>query len=707
MENHLDFEKRLHQVHKPNRVNPEVLKTLQGVEITSQWKIVCKETAGIVLKNAVKDLQEYFEVSMNLNLAVETDCCPKDKTIFVDTDEALQERELRVQVADGIILTGSNERYAAQACYALEDALNLNEAPIIAPCDEKRRMRFSFRTINTGMHDREESYPDEHLRQIAHAGYTAVDIYLRNIMNDKEEEIRVNNLVKRAAAYGLDVYSFPHFKNTVHPDDEGAFEHYDQMYGKILDMCPGLKGFIIVGETCEFPSKDERTTGKSWRESLKDEKSSPGWFPCRDYPQFVSLLRDVIHSHSPETEIVFWTYNWGYEEQSLREELLKNVPADITMMATFEMFENVEISPEIQEVTTDYTLWQIGPGKYYSTESKIARERGIRMYCMANTGGNTWDIGGVPYLPAPQRWIKRWRAVTHTHDTLKMDGVRESHSYGFWPSFLPEMAKQAFMTPDVDLEELLNKIVIRDFGKENLEAVLKAFALFSEGMSHCVSTNEDQYGPARVGPSYPLFFERWELIPKCPVTGMEVNYEAFPVYAYNLDRTEKLQYETREYITMARLFEAGCTVLGNVIGKMEGTKKKDAMHILQVAQYIANNAKTIYHVKRWHYLKGQLGIYVDADPTWVGGRKNMADAKKAEKPLVPVEDKLPVVLELIEIIKSEIENAKATIALVEENSRLGYEKEYGYSCSKEQLLWKIEMAERTLAEELLPMLNQL
>ena len=83
----------------------------------------------------------------------------------------------------------------------------------------------------------------------------------------------------------------------------------------------------------------------------------------------------------------------------------------------------------------------------------------------------------------------------------------------------------------------------------------------------------------------------------------------------------------------------------------------------------------------------------------------MPDAKKAVKPLVPVEDKLPVVLELLEIIKDEIENAKATIPLVEENSRLGYNSEYGYSCDKEHLLWKIEMAERTIAEELIPLLN--
>ena len=704
MEKDLDVDKLMEKVHRPNRVNPENMKALQGTQITESWKIVYKADAGIVIQNAVKDLQDYFQVSMNLSLAVEISAAPADKTIFVAVDENLGERSFRTQVGGGIVLTGVDERYTAQACYALEDELNLNEAPIIASCDKTRKMRFSMRTINSGRSD--ELYPDTHLQMIAHSGYTAVDLYLQDVITNPKTAERINSIIERAKNFGLDVYAFPYFKNTVHPDEPGAFAHYDGMYGKIMEICPKLKGLLIVGETCEFPSKDARTTGKSWQESLKDEKSSPGWFPCCDYPQFVSLLRDVVHSHNPETEVVFWTYNWGYEEQDVREELLRNVPDDFTMMATFEMFEKVEIAPEITEIATDYTLWQIGPGKYYSSEAKIARERNLRMYCMCNAGGNTWDIGGVPYLPAPQRWIQRWKAITDTQDNLKMDGTRESHSYGYWPSFLSEMAKYAFMLPAVDMDELLNKIIVRDFGKENQQAVWQAFDLFSQGMAHCVSTNEDQYGPARVGPSYPLFFKRWELIPHCPATGKEVNYEGYPVYTYNLDRTEKLQYETREYIEMARLFAAGCTILEGVVEKLEGEKKENALHILQVAKYLRNNANTIHRVKRWHYLKGQLGVYVDADPMWVGGRKNMPDAKKAEKPLIPVEDKLPVVLELLEIIQAEIENAKDTITLVEANSRLGYEKEYGYSCCKEQLLWKIAMAERTIAEELLPLLGE-
>ena len=84
----------------------------------------------------------------------------------------------------------------------------------------------------------------------------------------------------------------------------------------------------------------------------------------------------------------------------------------------------------------------------------------------------------------------------------------------------------------------------------------------------------------------------------------------------------------------------------------------------------------------------------------------MDDAKKAVKPLVPVENKLTIIEELIDIIKSEIENAKETIILVRENSRLGFENEYGYSCSEEQLNWKIRMAEKTLKEELLHLLAE-
>lgn len=701
MEKHLDFEKRMYKVHKENRINKVKCEALEGLHITDSWKIIYSENSGKVLINAAKDLKDYFKVSMNLDLPLEKGEHSKENSIFLCTDEDLAERSFRLKVSDRIIISGCDERYTSQGVYYFEDELNFNEAPIITERDEFKTMRFAMRTITSGLND--AKFPDDYLRMIAHAGMTAVDVFVGDILTNEQRVTEVRDLIKRAGNIGLDVYIYPHIENTMHPEDDGAYEYYDNTYGKIMRLLPGIKGMILVGESCEFPSKDERTTGKIWYKCLDEPKPSPGWFPCSDYPQFVSMLNRVVHSYDAKAELVFWTYNWGYEDENLRKELLRNVPSDITMMATFEMYEKVEISEDINEYSTDYTLWQIGPGKYFSSEAEVAKEKNLKMYCMANTAGNTWDIGGVPFLPAPYRWIERWKAVNRTSESKRIDGIREAHSYGFWPSFITDMAKYAYMLPEINLEELLKKFVIRDFGEENLNEVLKAFKCFSEGMAHCVSTNEDQWGPARVGPSYPLFYKYWEKIPHCPVTNKSVNFTGFPLYAFNLDNSKRLKYETEEYLKMENYFTEGCDILNKVIENISENKKAEAIFILQVAKYIRNNARTIHRVKRWHYLKSQLGVFVDTDIKWQGGRKNMEDAKKAVKPLVPVENKLPVIEELVDILKSEIENAKETIILVRGNSRLGFENEYGYSCSEEQLNWKIRMAEKTLKEELLPL----
>ena len=702
MEKPFDFKKYLCQVHKPHRVNPAAAAKLTGTRIDSSWSIHYPADAGIVLQNAAFDLKEYFAVSMDLSLSLKADGAAGPKQITIVPDPALGERSFRLQAGEGILLSGVNERYAAQACYALEDALNLNEAPILEPQEKTYQVRFSPRTIHTGLES--GNYPNEHLRMLAHAGIDAIQIGVGGVWEDPAKLAYVNDVIARAKNYGIDVYTFSPFHNEMHPDDPGAYEYYDGMYGRLFDLCPDLKGLKIVGECCEFPSHDPRTTGKTWRESIHDEKPSPGWFPCEDYPKFVSLLRDVIRAHKPDADLIFWTYNWGFERADLREALMRAVPEDITMMATFEMFEKFHIKPNVDEVCTDYTLWFIGPGEYFRTESAICRERGIRMYSMTNTGGDTWDIGTVPYLPAPQRWIQRWKAVAEAQDTLRLDGIMESHTYGFWPSILPEISKYAFMTPETDLDALLRRLVIRDFGEENADDVLHAFSLFSEGMAHCVSTNEDQYGPCRVGPSYPLFFKYWEPIPIGPESKKNPNHESNPVYRYNLDLEDKLVYETEEYETMARLYDAGCAQLAAVIRRMEGPKAEAARRLWGVARFIGNTARTTYHLKRWHLLKGKLGIYVDTRPIWCGGRKNMPDAESAKKPLVPAADPRPIVLELIDIARDELANAEDTLPLVEADSRLGYTQELDYCAAPEQIRWKIAMLKKTVEEELLPLL---
>jgi len=54
---------------------------------------------------------------------------------------------------------------------------------------------------------------------------------------------------------------------------------------------------------------------------------------------------------------------------------------------------------------------------------------------------------------------------------------------------------------------IMEQIARRDFGRKGAPAALDAWRKWSEAITRYVPTSEDQYGPFRVGPSYPLVFQ--------------------------------------------------------------------------------------------------------------------------------------------------------------------------------------------------------
>ena len=57
-----------------------------------------------------------------------------------------------------------------------------------------------------------------------------------------------------------------------------------------------------------------------------------------------------------------------------------------------------------------------------------------------------------------------------------------------------------------------------------------------------------------------------------------------------------------------------------------------------------------------------------------------------------------MVSDMIALIKDEIENARATIPLVEFDSRLGFEPSMEYMCDADHLYWKVECTNEALSE---------
>ena len=127
------FRRALLQVHKPGRLRQAALEDFRGTRVADAWCIACPKDAGVVLRHAAEDLREYFAVSMGVDIPVVTDPGPYAQAIRLAVDAALPPRTFRIHIREGIAVAGADERAAAQGCYALEDEMNLNEVPGLAP----------------------------------------------------------------------------------------------------------------------------------------------------------------------------------------------------------------------------------------------------------------------------------------------------------------------------------------------------------------------------------------------------------------------------------------------------------------------------------------------------------------------------------------------------------------------------------------------
>jgi len=682
-ERNFQFRRRLNVVHRPDRRDPALRPTEGETAVAEGWRIALDAGPSDYLVGVAQDLQDYLFTSMHVStLLTEGDEAGARSIRLTTRAEALDlgegltvERSYRLIVEpERITLCGFDERGVGQGCYYLEDLMNLREGPFLEQQDVRRAPIFSPRMVHSGWGI--DQFPDAHLNAIAHAGMDAILVFVKGPDMTTTGYLDLNNLVDRAAHFGIDVYLYSYLKSRLHPDDPEAEAYYESTYGELMKACPGAKGIIFVGESCEFPSKDERTTGRLRLDPAPDGKPdprpSPGWWPCTDYPQWLNLLKRILRGHNPDLDIVFWTYNWGWAPEEDRVALIHSLPTDISLQATFEMFENIE-KGGIMTRCVDYTASFAGPGQYFVSEAEAAHERGIPLYTMSNTGGLTWDIGVIPYEPIPFQWERRYRALHQAREKWGLVGLMESHHYGWWPSFVNELAKWAYWEPANMPQEMAPKLARRDFGPVGGPLAVQAWEAWSEAIRDYVPTGEDQYGPFRVGPAYPLLFE-----------DETVEFPSAP-YAHFGSRILKTNYTPHEpedvpgeialLARMASRWDQGVALLEQAVAATPDRKRVDAERMLGLGRFIGNCVRTAINTKRWWLLKQRL--------------------EAAEQR----EEAGDILDEMVELAEVEIANAEATIPLVEADSRLGWEPSMEYMCDREHLEWKIALLREVIDQE--------
>ncbi|MCQ2388116.1 MAG: DUF4982 domain-containing protein [Kiritimatiellae bacterium] len=499
-----DFRKRLSAPRQwRDRGFTGAPKAADEIALDDHWTFAVESDEPVV-KHAAKDLKDFLEKRCWAR------CAGKDgkKRIVVAVAPEKNPLTARISVSENEIrVTGATPRETAQACYRFEDELERRDRPAAKLGSRTYTRMFSPRMTHSGYEI--EKFPDWHMDQIARAGMDAILVYVREppdvTRNGRED---MNALVRRAAEHGLDVYAyFDWWGRPVakHPLDPGAEEYYDKAFGSIVENAPGIKGMVIVGESCSFPSRDPGVYGYAWSGSgiapdpKHPKKGVNGFWPASDWKEALELIAKVTRKHNPDFDVLFWTYNWAGAPEKDRLALIERIPTNVSLHVTFEMGDGH---------VDDYSISRPGPSFVFTGETGVATRRGIRVTAMSNTGGRTWDFGGIPYVPAPYRWLDRFRGLRDAHANASLTGLMDEHHYGFAPNPMADFAKIAFTeeTRDADLEPALRALAVREFGALGAEEGLAAWKDWSEAMRGHSAKNFDQYGCLRIGSTYPFAF---------------------------------------------------------------------------------------------------------------------------------------------------------------------------------------------------------
>ncbi len=683
IEKHYDFRKKLLQIHKKD-IRDFSLKAEKNEFVISDGMRICVEkNASDVVMVAVKDFCDYMLTSMNVSLVIDNKgCLTDDGTIIVhiaEKSESLGKGNgymgSKITIDNSIVISAFDERGAAQALYYLEDLMNFRKAPYLEKGENSKRAMYSPRMVHSGYGI--DWFPDEHLASIAHAGMDAILLFIKDVNITTTGFVDMNEIIRRAAKYGIDVYAYSYMKGLKHPEEDGAEEYYDSTYGRLFENCPGFKGVILVGESCIFPSKDPHTTGSISFDfdGMATSKVHPAFWPCSDYPQFLEMLKKVIYKHNKDADIVLWSYGWEYTPENLRNELIENLPKDVSLLSTYAMGDCYEKAGLIEKAS-DYTLSIVGPLPRFTEEAKAAKRAGLKLYTMANTGGLTWDFGVIPYEPFPNQWQKRHDNLLKDREKNGLCGLMESHHYGFYPSFISELAKWNFTIMDKKPQDILGTILKSYY--DNNTTLKEALKLWSEGISFYIAVNCDQYGPFRIGPAYPLNF-RNKSVPKAATYahfGERILDAEYNIFIGNIPTRNSIPqlsvpFEKEQLEKMKELMEKGIEIIEGIENRND-----ELDELLELGKFISCCVTTCVNVKRFTLEKIQMHA-----------------SQTAEETLVHIN--------LMEkIAREEIENAKSAIPYVRNNSRLGWEPSMEYLGDEEHILWKIRQVESMIEHEL-------
>ena len=214
----------------------------------------------------------------------------------------------------------------------------------------------------------------------------------------------------------------------------------------------------------------------------------------------------------------------------------------------------------------------------------------------------------IPYEPFPYQWERRYKELIDCRKKYGLCGLMESHHYGFYPSFVSEFAKTYYFEDSKKSGNTLLPVLARLYEERNVEKVDNALRIWSDTIREYVVSGEDQYGPFRIGPAYPICYMKIFNSP-------ESDYAHFGTRILNTEYNPYLQasaspisspglrnsVSVKQFAKMEKMMDDGISILESIENPND-----DLLELIDLGKFIKYTVHTAINVKQFNKFRVQM-----------------------------------------------------------------------------------------------------
>ncbi len=512
------------------------------------------------------------------------------------------------------------------------------------------------------------SYPEGLLARLAANGVNAVWLHtvLSTLARDPKYpefgegcERRIANLKKlvaRAAKYGVKIYLYMNepraqndsfFEKPGRMEARGAKRTHDGLgYARctscpetrrwlrdalksVFAQVPGLRGVFTITMSENLTNCASRW-GKDTCPRCKDRTVA-------DIVAEVNrTISEGVKAGNPDAEVVCWDWGWPMQD---RTNIVAHLPAGCRVMTVSERGVPTDRGG-VKSTINEYSLSAPGPSDAAKELWAAAKGRGLKTAAKVQAA-LTWEMSAVPYVPVMDLVAEHVRNLSESG----VDGVMLSWSLGSAPT--PNLEIFADYRMGEGTGPVLDRLAERLYGKGGVAAARAAWSAYSAGFREYPFYISSVYaGNHTVGPANPLYLKP---------TGWSASMVGYP---YDDLKGWRSIYPEDAWIgQMAKVrdgFIAGNEKFSRLVESLSGEKRAAAARELGVFRAIENHFRSVVDQAR----------FVQA-------------REKGDK------------AEMISCARRELATAKAHLALLRADSRIGYECSNHYYYLPQDLIEKI------------------